>query len=630
MAFTNITLASNANQAFPGVASNDWIMYASSNQRLWMGTGSNALVITPSNVSASNVSIAGSLTLNGRALTNFADISTFNNAITAPSASFTTVSIAGSITLNGKTYTDLSSGSNGGSNTGTTTGTSVSSNQAFSNVYTSNITASNASFSNLNIAAVSSSRITVGNGGPLVAPTLYVAKYEISGSNGTFSNLAVSSGGTVDFSTASSVLMPPSFTANASTKSNQSFSNVYSSNITATIAAFSNVAVAAAGTVDFSAASSILMPPSFVASISVKSNQSFSNVYSSNIATTSLSASNAAFGDLTITGQVVGFKGVDSNQSFSNVYTSNMVVTGTSTFSNTATFSNINFLGTLTQNGTPFVSSTNAYSSAGSITTSNYAFSNGILCPTITFTKNPVVLPNGQVGSASMSFSNVTLSNLVVTGTVTGFTGVSSNQTFSNVSSGTGSFISLASSNLNCPNITFNRLNNFPGVATAPTTTSFPMHIEFFTGGTGTTTCFLQNTTVPADTITITQLASVKFASNFKLNWTPTFVTTANGFAQSLVIPYTGLYAVRWLAQTNGIMDLWVAKNGNAYDFSNNNVIIQNYIANAGMATGQHATVYLQSTDTLTFGFKAGSQFVGFNPFTNVNTATVTLLQRLT
>ena len=147
---TNIRSSTAANQAFQGTASNDWLLYATSNQSVWIGTTgtkTNYLQITPTctmtnDFYASRISVGGGRS-NGTHGTTSPLLTTFSNIQVTGIGSF-----------------------------------------------------SNLSSSNLSIGTLASSRFTVGSGSSKFDPIAVVA--QITGSNVTASNLNVT--GTSTFS----------------------------------------------------------------------------------------------------------------------------------------------------------------------------------------------------------------------------------------------------------------------------------------------------------------------------------------------------------------------------------------------------------------------------------------------
>ena len=349
----SISISTSDSYVFTNTRSNDLLLYH--NQ-------SNAGVVFGVSNSSNTIRISSNAT-------------TFTGAVSFPPASISTSAPSGLVQVN--------------------------SNQAFSNVYSSNVTTSN-----------------------LTIPT------------------------TLDVTGATIIGL-------RTINSNQAFSNVYTSNIYTQDAAVSNLRVS--GTSTFTGAATfngaVTFPAGSISTsalsglVQVNSNQAFSNVYSSNVTTSNLTVPTT----LDVTGAtIIGLNTINSNQAFSNVYTSNLYASNAAVSNLTAqsaTVSNLTVPTSLSVSGaSTFAGSISAPGQtiiASNITTEFLSTSNVIYSQISLFSGAAAV--NVNSGAMNQGFSNVTvsgslsntgtttLSNLVITGTVEGFNGVSSNQSFSNV-----------------------------------------------------------------------------------------------------------------------------------------------------------------------------------------------------
>ncbi len=109
--------------------------------------------------------------------------------------------------------------------------------------------------------------------------------------------------------------------------------------------------------------------------------------------------------NLTLTGSVVGFNGVSSNQSFSNIWSSN-VYGSNAAFGGLSTFSNINFTGSLTQNGAPFTSGGSlTFLTGNQFGTSNNPINGGSLSLDTTQSLSAIVELSSNVGALNINLS---------------------------------------------------------------------------------------------------------------------------------------------------------------------------------------------------------------------------------
>ena len=358
------------------------ISISTSDSYVFTNTRSNDLLLYHNQ---SNAGVVFGVSNSSNTIRISSNATTFTGAVSFPPASISTSALSGLV--------------------------QVSSNQAFSNVYTSNVYAQNAALSNLTIPT-----------------TLDVTGATIIGLR--------------------------------TINSNQAFSNVYTSNVYAQNAALSNLSVS--GTSTFTGAATfngaVTFPAGSISTsalsglVQVNSNQAFSNVYSSNVTTSNATVSNLTIPTtLDVTGAtIIGLNTINSNQAFSNVYTSNLYASNAAVSNLTAqsaTVSNLTVPTSLSVSGaSTFAGSISAPGQtiiASNITTEFLSTSNVIYSQISLFSGAAAV--NVNSGAMNQGFSNVTvsgslsntgtttLSNLVITGTVEGFNGVSSNQSFSNV-----------------------------------------------------------------------------------------------------------------------------------------------------------------------------------------------------
>ena len=358
------------------------ISISTSDSYVFTSTRSNDLLLYHNQ---SNAGVVFGVSNSSNTIRISSNATTFTGAVSFPPASISTAALSGLV--------------------------QVSSNQAFSNVYTSNVYAQNAALSNLTIPT-----------------TLDVTGATIIGLR--------------------------------TINSNQAFSNVYTSNIYTQDAAVSNLSVSSASTFTGAATfnGAVTFPAGSISTsalsglVQVNSNQAFSNVYSSNVATSNATISNLTVPTtLDVTGAtIIGLNTINSNQAFSNVYTSNIYASNAAVSNLTAqsaTVSNLTVPTSLSVSGaSTFAGSISAPGqtiTASNITTEFLSTSNVIYSQISLFSGAAAV--NVNSGAMNQGFSNVTvsgslsntgtttLSNLVITGTVEGFNGVSSNQSFSNV-----------------------------------------------------------------------------------------------------------------------------------------------------------------------------------------------------
>jgi hypothetical protein len=166
----NFSLATTADNVFNGTVLNDILLTSQSNQTIWIGGASgacNVLSIGSNVTSTSNLEVTGTLSNAGGG------------------------SFGGMVTMSNLTLTGSVVGFNG-----------VSSNQSFSNVWSSNVYGSNAAFCNVTLGSLSSTRFIVGNFGPQLAPPTVLSQIvgvaSVAASNASFSNISIGSNTFVD------------------------------------------------------------------------------------------------------------------------------------------------------------------------------------------------------------------------------------------------------------------------------------------------------------------------------------------------------------------------------------------------------------------------------------------------
>ena len=350
MSSSRITAASNTNQTFIGVASNDWVMNANTNQSVWIGTVNNAnptqsnyLVIGPTQTQTSNLKVLSQLDLTGAKVIGLTGInsnqafSNIYNSNSYTSNSFNSnLTATGQINFTGATFTPNTIPSSAISGP-----VGVNSNQSFSNIYASNAAFESLTASNMQLGAVASSCVFIGSSSTVFGSVTA----NVTASNGAYSNLNTSNAYTSNLTITQTLTLAQGsvITGFNGVSSNQSFSNVYTSNVYASNAAFSNLTMGTLTSSRFTVGNygTTLATPTVIA-----------QVVGSNV-----TGSNAAFSNLKIGTQVF----VDSNLNLSNVgnITANGIIYATSFSGNAATATTAANL-----SGTPNIN-------VGSITSSN-------------------------------------------------------------------------------------------------------------------------------------------------------------------------------------------------------------------------------------------------------------------